>query len=217
MDPAFRSAIARGLELSLNRALAYDPGSQAALGRLSGRWLKVEFRKPDFDLYCGFTADGLTLASGRDDAADCTITGAVPAIAGLLWREGHSLAGSGVDVSGDVNLLHQVQQILADLELDWEQLLYEAIRGATTPAAADMLSYPITRFLRHSAAQFRHHADIAPDWLRDYLTEEVRLLPSPHEVSAFATDVDELRAATDRLEARLRKLQRQLNPDDPTQ
>lgn len=216
MDPAIQSALAHGLELGLNRALNYDPGSRAALGQLTGRWLKVECRQPHLELYCGFTPEGVTLAGCREEPADCVVTGTAPAIAGLLWRERHSLAGSGVSISGDANLLHRVQQILAELELDWEQLLHEAIRSATTPAAADLISYPLTRLLRDGAAQVRHHAEIAPDWLRDYLTEEVRLLPSPHEISAFAADVDDLRAATDRLEARLRKLQRQLNPDEPS-
>lgn len=211
IDPALHSALARGLEVSLNRALRYDPGSQIALGRLAGRWLKVELRKPDLQLYCGFSSAGIQLFSYREEPADCTLTGTAPAVASLLWREQHSLAGSGVEITGDVGLLHKLQQILAELELDWEQLLYETIRHATTPAAADVLSAPITRFLRASAAQVRHHAQVAPDWLQDYLTEEIRLLPSPHEVAAFATDVDELRATTDRLEARLRKLCQQID------
>ena len=146
---------------------------------------------------------------------DCTLTGTAPAVVGLLWREQHSLAGSGVAISGDIGLLHKLQQILANLELDWEQLLYEAIRRATTPAAADVLSYPITRLLRDSAAQVRHHAQVAPDWMHDYLTEEIRLLPSHHEVAAFAGEVDEVRAATDRLEARLRKLRQQIDREKP--
>lgn len=217
MDPAIQSAIARGLEIGLNRALAYDPGSRAALGQLAGRWLKVECRAPDLELYCGFRPDGITLAGCREEDADCVLAGTAPAIAGLLWRERHSLAGSGVTIRGDASLLHRVQHILADLELDWDQLLYEAISSASTPTAADLISFPVARFLRNAAEQARHHADIAPDWLHDYLTEEVRLLPSPHEIAGFAADVDDLRAATDRLEARLRKLQRQLNPDERPQ
>lgn len=215
MDPAIHSALARGLEISLNRALSYDPGSQAALARLAGRWLKIELRKPDFDVYCGFSSEGISLSSYREEAADCTLTGTAPAVASLLWREQHSLSGSGVEIAGDAALLHRLQQILAELDLDWEQLLYEAVSQATTPAAADVLSYPITRFLRDSAAQFRRHAKVAPDWMRDYLTEEVRLLPSPHEVAAFAADVDEVRAAADRLEARIRKLRRQIDQEKP--
>lgn len=215
MDPAFHSALARGLAFTLNRALTYDPGSRAALGQLEGRWLKVELRTPDLHLYCGFSQTGIELSSYREEPADCTLTGTAPAVVSLLWREQHSLAGSGVAISGDIGLLHKLQQILANLELDWEQLLYEAIRRATTPAAADVVSYPITRFLRDSATQFRRHAKVAPDWAQDYLTEEIRVLPSPHEVAAFATEVDDVRAATDRLEARLRKLRQQLDPENP--
>jgi ubiquinone biosynthesis protein UbiJ len=215
MDPALHSAVARGLELSLNRALTYDPGSRAALAQLAGRWLKVELRKPQVHLHCGFSTAGIKLFSYREEPADCILAGTAPAVVSLLWREQHSLAGSGVDITGDVSLLHKLQQILANLDLDWEQLLYEAISRATTPAAADLLNYPISRFLRDSAAQIRHHAQVTPDWLQDYLTEEIRLLPSPHEVAAFAAEVDEVRAATDRLEARLRKLHQQLDREKP--
>lgn len=216
IDPALHAALARGLELSLNRALTYDPGSQAALGQLAGQWLKVKMRKPDLSLYCGFSSSGIQLFSYREEPPDCTLTGTAPALVSLLWRERHSLAGSGVEISGDIGLLHKLQQILANLELDWEQLLYEAIGLATTPAAANVLGYPLIHFLRTSVAQVRRHAEVAPDWFQDYLTEEVRLLPSPHEVAAFAADVDELRAATDRLDARLHKLRLQIDREKPS-
>lgn len=217
MDPALQSALARGFETALNRALNYDPGTQAALAELTGKLVKVVLHRPQLTFYCGFAPEGILLFSYREEPADTTIHGSVTAVASLLWRERHTLAGSGVEISGDVGLVHKLQQILANLEVDWEQILHEAIGKASTPAAADLLSFPITKFLRDSAAQVRRHVAVTPDWMRDYLTEELRMLPSPHEVAAFAADVDEVRAAADRLEARLRKLREQIEPRKPAQ
>lgn len=215
MDPAFHSALARALEFAVNRALAYDPGSLSALGKLAGKHLHLDLHKPDLSFYIGFERNSVRVLSYLEDKPDCTLSGTGPAIASLLWRDQHTLAGSGVEVSGDIGLLRALQETLAKQEVDREQILVEAMSRVTTPSAAELLSYPIFRFIRSSAEQVRRHAAITPDWMRDYLTEEIRLLPSPYEVRAFAADVDEVRAATDRLDARIRKLRQQLDLQKP--
>jgi len=217
MDPAFHSALAYALGTTINRALAYDPGSQAALERLAGKHLEIDLRRPDIRFYFGFDHHNVRVLSHYEGEPDCKVTGSAPSVVSLLWRERHTLAGSGVEISGDAGLISTLQDILTDLDLDWEQIFTEAFSRMTTPAAAELLSYPLIRFLRGGAQQIRRHAAITPDWMRDYLTEEIRVLASPYEVRAFAAKVDEVRAATDRLDARIRKLRQQLDQQNPPQ
>lgn len=211
MDPALRTTVAKSLEFAVNRTLAYDPGSQAALAHLAGKSLAVRFTQPALSLYFDFVDERVRVAGYREMPADCTLTGSLPAVLGLLWREHHSLADSGVNVMGDVGVLQQLQRILTELDLDWEQALGEATAGITGPANAELLTHPLAQFLRGRGHWLRRQANTMPDWLRDYVTEEMRLLPSPHEITAFSQDVDDVRAAVDRLEARLRKLRQTLD------
>jgi ubiquinone biosynthesis protein UbiJ len=50
--------------------------------------------------------------------------------------------------------------------------------------------------------------------LSEYLTEEARLLPTRIELDNWTVDVDELRMAVDRIEARLRRLREKEQPTD---
>lgn len=214
MDPAFRTAIAKSLEFALKQALDYDPGSRAALAGLAGKSLALEVTPPAFALYLVFS-DGGVHVSGYGDRADCTLSGSLPAVLGLLWREHHTLAGSGVTVTGDPGLLQKLQRILGSAEFDWEQALTDHLAILAGPSNASLLVHPFAQLFRGSHLWMKRQAQVAPDWLRDYLTQELRLLPSPEELAMFYQDVDETRAQTERLEARLHKLRDSLDKQTP--
>jgi len=201
MDPTLRTALAKSLEFVLD----YDPGSRAALTALSGKVLALEITAPPFSLYLVFSESGISVSS-YGGQADCTLSGALPAVFGLLWREHHTLAGSGVTVAGDVGLLQKLQRILGNAEFDWEQAIIDRLAVVAGPSNASLLVHPLAQLLRDSNLWLQRQAQIAPDWLRDYLTEELRLLPSRQELAMFYQDVDEVRAQSERLEAQLRKL-----------
>lgn len=206
MDPTLQTALAKSLEFALARALDYDPGSRAALAELAGRTLALVITQPACHLQLTFSASGVQVAACHESAVNCTLTGPLPAVMGLLWRETHSLAGSGVTAAGDVGLLQKLQHVLVNAELDWEQVMVDGLARVTGAANASLLVHPLAQLLRGGDRWFRSQAQKAPDWLRDYFTEELGLLPSPQELAVFHQEVDELRAGTERLEAQLRKL-----------
>jgi ubiquinone biosynthesis protein UbiJ len=209
MDPAFRTACAKSLEFALRKALDYDPGSRAALADLAGRTLALDITSPVIDLYLTFTSEGISV-SAYGESADCTLSGSLPAVMGLLWREHHSLAGTGVTLSGDPGLLQKLQRILGAAEFDWEQALIDPLSRFTGASNAGLLLHPFAQLLRGAQDWSRRQAQVAPDWVRDYVIEELHLLPSPQELEVFYQGVDEVRAQTERLEARVRKLQHAL-------
>lgn len=210
MDPVFRTAFAKSLEFALNQALDYDPGSRAALAALNGKSLALEITRPALSLYLSFVEPG-PVVSACGDAADCTLSGPLPAVLGLLWREHHTLAGTGVTVAGDPGLLQKLQRLLGGAELDWEQALIDRLAAVAGPANASLLVHPLAQLLRGGNAWLQRQARVTPDWLHDYLTAEVRLLPSAQELAVFYQDVDEVRAQAERLEARIHWLRKALD------
>jgi ubiquinone biosynthesis protein UbiJ len=206
MDPVLQTAFAKSLEFVLAQALDYDPGSRSALAALADKTLAIVITQPAFNLQLTFSAASVQVSARSGSAADCTLSGSLPAVLGLLWRESHSLAGSGVSVIGDVGLLQKLQQVLTNAELDWEQAMIDRLAHLTGATNASLLVHPVAQLLRGGNQWFKSQAQKAPDWLRDYLAEELGVLPSAQELEVFYQDVDELRARTERLEAQLRKL-----------
>jgi ubiquinone biosynthesis accessory factor UbiJ len=202
-DPALVSGILAVVNRAIAHALRYDPGTQQALTALNGKVIQLNCTAPEFSLFVVIDANALHLHSHYESPVDCTLTGSGRALIGLLGQDHHSLANTGVTVSGEPGLLAKIQQLIGALDIDWQEALGDVI--------GDTAAYPLAQVFARQSAWLRQRADRFPDWLNDVLTQELRLLPSADELETFYDDVNELRADTERLQARIEKLQRALD------
>ncbi len=203
LDPVLARLLAQAGETALGRALQYDPGTKAALTGLEGRLIAFEFTQPRFDLY--FTViDGLPrLLTYTEQIPECRLRGSAAAIASLTWEERSTLANSGVELIGSPQLLAQLKQLLGNIDLDWEEPL-NALLG-------DVTGHALAQGLRQMGHKVRRSTGKLPGYVAEYLTEEARHIVSDRELQPFFRAVDELRADTDRLQARLAELDRLIN------
>lgn len=202
VDPALLSAVLAAGNKVIATALSYDPGTQASLRALHGKVLKIHCTSPEVSIYAVIEEGGLRLTSHYEHLVHCHLTGSASALVSLLWHDNHSLADSGVTLSGEPGLLGNIQQLLQRLELDWQQPLVDVL-GETA-------AYPLIRLLSSQSQWVSQRMQRVPDWLSDVLTEELQLLPSADELSVFYQDVNDLRTDTERLQARISKLQQTL-------
>lgn len=200
VDPALLTAAIAASNKAIATALVYDPGTQAALQALDGKVLKINCTAPELSVYAVIEGGGLRLCSHYEQVAHCSLTGSAGALISLLWHDNHSLADSGVTVSGEPSLLSSMQQLLKRLDIDWQQPI--------TDALGETAAFPLTRLLSNQSLWLRQRVQRLPDWLSDVLTEELQLLPSADELALFYQDVDDLRADSDRLEARINQLRK---------
>lgn len=201
LDPALHSAIAKGLEHSINHALQYDPGSQAAVRKLHGQCLAIHCLAPQISCYFWFWENQVNVASYREQPANCSLSGSLHNLTALLWREPYSLANTGVQIQGDVALLGQLQSLVQQLDIDWEEALNRGL--------GDTLGHPIAEWLRHQWSWLQTRAKELPEWLPQYLSEEIAVIPSAQELTYFYRDISTLRTETERLEARIASLRQQ--------
>lgn len=203
LDPALVSAAARTIEHIVNATLNYDPGTQAALARLDGRVIALESTEPSFTLFLQ-TGDGrVHLFSHWEETVACRLRGTLPNLIRLLLAQPqHSLANTGVEVSGQPQLLSHLQQLAKDVDIDWEE--------PVTRLLGDVAGHQVANLLQTQWHWCRTQAPKVPVLLSDFLTEELRMLPEPGEVDYFYQAINTLRADTDRLEARLIRLQQTL-------
>lgn len=197
-DPALVTAAVAALNKAIEVALKYDPGTQAALQVLDGKVLHINCTTPALSLYALIEHERVRLTHHYEQSAHCTLTGSATALVGLLWHDQHSLADSGVTVSGEPGLLGNVQQLVKRLDLDWQQALSDVL-GETA-------AFPLSRILSAQSQWLRQRSERLPDWLADVLTEELQLLPAQPELEQFFSDVNQLRADSERLQARIDKM-----------
>lgn len=192
-------------EESLNRILARDPVTLSRLGELAGREIRVECSSPDWHLYLLPHNQGIDLLAESAGEADACLRGSALNLMRLPMAGNQVLFGHGVTIEGDSGLVHRLQQILADSQIDWEAWLADLI--------GDTAAHPLANLLRSASHQLRYGSSSLIHSLEEYLHEEARLLPTQVEIDIWQEEVEELREATDRLEARITRLEhRQRQP-----
>jgi len=185
-------------EAAINKALSYDPGTRLALERLAGQVLAVQLTTPRWTVYVLPGEGGLRLAAHYEGEVTTRLRGSLPALLRLAGSDRTSFRDSGVEVIGNTGLLVSLQQILKQLDIDWE----EALSGI----GGDILGPALAGLIRRSARYSRDQAIAVTRLTREYLTEESTTLASQELLDVFYDDVDKLRLDVDRIEARLHRL-----------
>ncbi|SFA79103.1 ubiquinone biosynthesis accessory factor UbiJ [Azotobacter beijerinckii] len=202
------TALLAGAEHGLNRLLRLDGTALPRLARLAGRVLEVRCTAPELTLYLLPNADGLRLAGHWLGEADCILRAPAASLLHLAGsrRKTAILHGPEVSLEGDSATLLALAEILQDLELDWEYELSRWLGPLAAPLLAGSLQHA-ARWSGQSLASLRQN-------LADYLAEESHTLVGRHEAEARFAEVDDLRLAMDRLEARIARLAHTLESSD---
>jgi len=116
-----------------------------------------------------------------------------------LLKQPDSLFSNQIQILGDVQFAKQLQDWQQQFDFDWEQQLAN-ITG-------DALAYPLAQGLRRGGAWLDDNRSELETSVAEYLREESHFLPDKSQTDRFLQQVDILRADTDRLEARIKRLQ----------
>lgn len=194
-----KAGLLMALESAVNNSLAYDPATQQALQALDGRVLHIACTSPVQSVYVLFIGSHVELWTLFEGAADTTLSGTASHFL-QLWRarsKPTALSESGIALTGDADLLQQLQQISRYLDIDWEGLLAQY--------TGDVIAHQIGRTARGAGYWLRGARREAERLLSEFLQFESQTVPSRHEVERFCRDVDALALRLDRLQARLQQ------------
>ena len=196
----------RALEAALDRALALDPETRAALAALDGRSVDLALEAPALALR--LTVSGDRLCVGPVDAgaeADLGVRATLGAVLAQLPRllpganRGDDAPPVGrMRISGDADLARRLQRLAGRFDPDWQQP-FVAVFG-------DIVGVQVANAF---AAGLRHARDAGRDLAgttAEYLTEESRDVVPRAELDAFHDAVDTLRDDAARLAARVARL-----------
>jgi ubiquinone biosynthesis protein UbiJ len=196
-----------GLEQALNAALALDPHTGARLARLQGKLIAVELRGTGITLTLQPTGEGkLRLMGDYDGEVDTTLRGAPFSLLRMgMGRAGEGMFSGEVEIDGDVELGTQIQRVFEKLDIDWEEHL--------SRLTGDIVAHQLGNTVRGLFAWGQRAIDHLGRDVADYLQEESDTLPVDWEVEEFIKGVDTLRSDVDRIEARVRRLNKQINKE----
>lgn len=195
-----------GVELGLNRVLRMDSTALPRLARLEGKVIAIDCQAPAVQLFILPSDEGLQLASQWGEA-DCTLRAPASSLLRLALAKDKTavLHRPDVELDGDSAALLELVAVLQDLELDWE---YELSRWLG-PVGSQLLG----GHLRSRAQWAGDSLDSLRHNLADYLSEESRSLIGQREADARFAEIDHLKLALDRLDARIEHLARQVKTD----
>jgi len=197
---SLQSGALQAVEGLINGALNYDSASREKLGAIEHQVLLVDCALPPLQVAIEVNGGHICLHQNWQGEAAITVSGSLVALTNLAIssRESSAFTDSGVKVSGNLQTLHQLNHILANLDIDWEAALADLL--------GDIPAHIIGETVRKSAGYRAESQQRIRSALAEVAQEEFKLTPSPTDLQQFTTEVRQLAADTDRLVARAQKL-----------
>ncbi|ATD68642.1 MULTISPECIES: SCP2 sterol-binding domain-containing protein [Luteimonas] len=192
----------RALETALNRALALDADTRAALIGLHGQRIALTLASPPLALE--LRVEGERLCVGPVDAALEPDLAVRTTLAGMLsqlpfLRRDDAPPIGKVRVSGDAELARRLQKLAGSFDPDWQQP-FVAVFG-------DVIGVQVANAFAAALRQAKDLGGTLTESAVEYVTEESRDVLGRDELAAFHDDVDVLRDDVERLSARVSRLQ----------
>ncbi len=189
------------IETGIQSLLKLDPESRERLLTLEGKVIAINVTQPSVSVCLSIVDQQVLVLGALDEPADTTITGSLTALRSLSTGN-DALYEGRLKIEGDLGVGQQFKDIVTGLDPDWESLL--------SPVLGDTLVHQLSV----AGQSFFSWIDRSKETMRlntsEYLQEEVELVAPTSEVHAFCKEVDDCRAASDRLEARVRRLEQKL-------
>lgn len=191
----------KALQQAINHALALDESMPEKICRLDGKTLEIIIAPLEVNFFVHFEKNELQLLDQYDDQVDTTIHSSPLGLIRLSFlpaSKARSLFNDKIRLSGDIELGQSVKQLFDELDIDWE--------GHLAHFTGDVVAHQVGSLFRKGLAFKNQLTGSMHDNVRDYLQEELSILPPRAEIEDFFDDIDSLALDVERLEAHINQL-----------
>lgn len=204
IPPVLQSAALSSLENLVNKALQLDPATSAKLQDLNGQRFSLELTEPDLNIGIGISGKRLRILGQHNDEVTTRLSGRWSEFAKVATATdpAAALINGDISISGDTGPLLELRKILTELDLDWEQPLADAF--------GDVAAHQLGKGLRAGQRWLNSTRVNLHRQFREFIVEESQLVPHPCQADDFYSEVDELKVCSERLEAKIRRLQQRI-------
>ncbi len=198
--------LTEALETSVNLVLKQDPATLEKFASLQGKVIAFEFTDLDLSLYLFPHTEGVQVQYLYHGQADTTLQGSSLAFINMsLGDSTESFFSRDIRIKGDIELGQHFKRILDQLDLDWEEWL-SAYTG-------DLVAFKASNLIHSFNSWGKDALKILELDTREYIQDEGQLSPHSTELEDFAENISQLRDDVARLEARILRLQKQLQSE----
>jgi ubiquinone biosynthesis protein UbiJ len=195
-----RRPLALALERAFQLALRLDPEAREGLEALAGRQIEVVVEGTGLRFCLAPLARRMRVLPACIGEPDVRMRAGPFTWARLPTVDKAEDLSPALIIEGDLDTGRRLYAWLRELDLDWEEWLARAV--------GDIPAHQAGNLARGAAGWLREAGASLEASLGEYLREESGLLPPRDEVERFVDEVDGLREAVDRLEARIRRLEK---------
>ena len=188
----------------LNAVLRQDERALASVSELAGKSIAIQVIGAAFTIFVKFEKEGIALSREHATKPHVTIRARPLILIGLLLDRDGKAAGitPDMEISGDTNLAQRFQEILRNVEIDWEEHLSHWI--------GDIAAHQVGRLFKTTRSYLRETRATFGMNISEYLRYEKDILPVREDITAFVSAVDVLRDDVERLQQRFDRLQRKI-------
>ncbi|MEJ0099162.1 MAG: SCP2 sterol-binding domain-containing protein [Pseudomonadota bacterium] len=188
------------LQALVDRGVEGSPRARELLAQLEGRNMQVLARYTPWQLWLLAERGQLRLLRESTSAANVQLTGTPMALLALLREDPAAVIRRGdATLSGDAEAGQRFQELA--------QLLRPDLEAGLARVIGDIPAHGAGSLLRKAMAYARSSLETQARNLGEYLAHERQLLVPRSEAAQFLEDVDALRESTDRLAARIARLE----------
>ncbi|MES9852933.1 MAG: SCP2 sterol-binding domain-containing protein [Candidatus Thiodiazotropha sp. L084R] len=202
------AAIITTIEQLLNQAIKLDPESPTRLAPMQGSVIQLDLIGLGTSIYLVPEPQGFQLLSYYEGEPDCLLRGTLLDLASMRHdrKSADQLFSGSVTIEGDTALAQRFGEFFSALDIDWEEQL--------SRLTGDIAAHEIGSIVRGAMDWGKSVNHTASLNFKEYLEEELRLIPGRFEIEPFVNEVDRLRDDVERLEARIQRLSRSDDNED---
>ncbi len=194
----FPLPLVTAIEFAMDQLLKLDDDSLNRLAPLDGKVIELHVEGIGGSIYFHCHADNIETAGYYDGEVDARISGSPLDLLSLKFNR-DSLNKGNTRLSGDSHAARHFQQLLSELNIDWEGHLSQYIGGQA--------AYQLNQTVSKLQSWFFDSSKRMESTVGEYLNTESDLLVHDNEYRYFADQVDTLRDDQQRLEAKLQALE----------
>ena len=185
-------------EKIIQRALEYDPSSRIALSQLAPHVLAIQVTAPEFKVFVVPDEKGIRLLGNYEGEITTQLQGSLFALISLVKSERLNLKETNVELIGNTSFISELQKIFKNIDIDWEEMLSQVF--------GDIIGHQGAEIVRSKLSWSKDRVNNIQRLTSEFLTEELRVLPSSPELNFFNSQVDELKLGVDRAQARIEQI-----------
>lgn len=198
--PVDKPSFLRPIELAINHALQFDPESLKEIEALHEKTIEIRLRNSDRVIFAHFKHAKVYLNTQYEGSVAVRLEGSMGDFLALAKqrRDGQSVGAGQVEIQGDLGTAQRVQNLLRDLDIDFEEMLARS--------TSDIFAYRAGQVVKSGMRWLSDSVNGLEKDFGEYMLYEKHAIPTAEELAKFSDEVDAVVLRLERVESRIQQL-----------